>query len=54
MLFVDLDWDDPLWNEKRTDCVGKIEFLKNSLKGRDTKIILVLLQKNASLPGNDI
>ncbi|XP_076367367.1 trafficking protein particle complex subunit 11 gry isoform X1 [Tachypleus tridentatus] len=53
VLFYDLDWDDLLWNEKRVDCANKLENLRTNLQGRNTKIALVLVQRNPPLPGGE-
>ncbi|KAG8179574.1 hypothetical protein JTE90_016141 [Oedothorax gibbosus] len=52
--FVDLDWDSPQWSEKRLECAGKLEVLRENLQGRSTRVALVLIQKRASLPGGDV
>ncbi|XP_042908520.1 trafficking protein particle complex subunit 11 [Parasteatoda tepidariorum] len=51
--FVDLDWDSPVWSEKRLECATKLEILRGSLQGRSTRVALVLIQKRAALPGAD-
>lgn len=53
VLFYKLDWDDPDWVEKRTECATKLEMLRSSLQGRNTKVVLALIQKTAPLPGGD-
>lgn len=54
VLFMDLDWDDPLWNEKRTECVAKMEYLRRSLQGKNTRLAFVVIQQNVSLPGDNV
>lgn len=51
VLFVDLDWDDARWNEKRINCVARIEQLRRQLIGRNTRIALVLIQRSSAPPG---
>lgn len=50
VCFYDLDWNDPLWNEKKLDCAQKIQSLRTSLEGRSTKIAVVLVQRSAPPP----
>uniref|UniRef100_T1IXF1 Trafficking protein particle complex subunit 11 n=1 Tax=Strigamia maritima TaxID=126957 RepID=T1IXF1_STRMM len=53
VVFYDLDWDDPMWNEKKMECETKIEIVRAALDARDTKVALVLMQKNSIVPGDD-
>ncbi|CAG2121628.1 unnamed protein product, partial [Medioppia subpectinata] len=53
VLFVDLNWDDLYWNQKRTECVAKVEHLRRLLGTRNTRITLVLIQSSTSLPSDD-
>jgi trafficking protein particle complex subunit 11 len=53
VMFFDLDWDDVYWNDKRTECVARVEHLRRSLHLRNTRICLVLIQMNAHLPSDD-
>ncbi|RUS82473.1 hypothetical protein EGW08_009779 [Elysia chlorotica] len=55
VVFFDLDWDEPLWKERQMECSTRVEIVRNSLQGRNTKIAVVLIQKNAPLPpGEDM
>ncbi|XP_044015517.1 trafficking protein particle complex subunit 11 isoform X2 [Aphidius gifuensis] len=49
VFFYDLDWNDPQWNEKKIDCSSKVQSLRSSLDGRNTKIAVVLIQKSSSV-----
>lgn len=51
--FVDLDWDDPHWTEKKAECENKVDQLRANLQNWDTKVALVLIQKRAALPGTE-
>lgn len=53
ILFFDMDWDDPQWADKRADCSARIRALRASLQGRNTKVALVLVQNNLSIPVGD-
>ncbi len=50
VVFFDLDWDEPNWKEKQMECSTKIELVRHSLLDRNTRIILVLVQKHPSIP----
>lgn len=55
VIFYDLDWDDPDWEEKKSECVSRVRSIRASLEGRNCKICLVLIQKTAPLPsGEDV
>lgn len=53
VLFYDLDWDDPGWADKRHDCSARMRALRLSLQGRNTRVALVLVQNNLSIPVGD-
>ncbi|XP_076654121.1 trafficking protein particle complex subunit 11 gry isoform X2 [Halictus rubicundus] len=44
VVFYDLDWNDPQWNDKKMECATKVQTLRNALEGRNTKIAVVLIQ----------
>lgn len=50
VVFFDLDWDEPNWKEKQMECATKVELVRHSLIDRNTRIILVLVQKHPSIP----
>ncbi|XP_034951307.1 trafficking protein particle complex subunit 11 [Chelonus insularis] len=50
VCFYDLDWNDPTWNEKKMKCASKVQSLKCSLEGRNTKIAVVLIQRGIPPP----
>uniref|UniRef100_A0A915Q1U9 Trafficking protein particle complex subunit 11 domain-containing protein n=1 Tax=Setaria digitata TaxID=48799 RepID=A0A915Q1U9_9BILA len=45
VLFADLGWDHPSWNEKATECESKISSLRTSIGSNATRICIVLLQQ---------
>lgn len=45
VVFYDLDWSDPLWNEKKMECASRVQSLRAALEGRSTKIAVVLIQQ---------
>ncbi|XP_043685900.1 trafficking protein particle complex subunit 11 isoform X1 [Vespula pensylvanica] len=50
VVFYDLDWNDPLWNEKKIECASRIQSLRAALEGRSTKVALVLIQCDVPPP----
>ncbi|XP_017788618.1 PREDICTED: trafficking protein particle complex subunit 11 [Habropoda laboriosa] len=50
VVFYDLDWNDPQWNEKKMECASRVQSLRNALDGRTTKITVVLIQHCAQPP----
>ncbi|THD20497.1 Trafficking protein particle complex subunit 11 [Fasciola hepatica] len=54
-VFYDLDWDERQWDEKSTECAQRLGIVRSKLAGRDSKLVLVLIQKRAPLPlGEDL
>ncbi|XP_014211822.1 trafficking protein particle complex subunit 11 isoform X2 [Copidosoma floridanum] len=54
VVFYDLDWHDAQWNEKKMECASRVQSLRAVLEGRNTKIAVVLIQKEAPpLPGTE-
>ncbi|KAH0955604.1 hypothetical protein HN011_000445 [Eciton burchellii] len=52
VVFYELDWNDPLWNEKKMECASRVQSLRAALDGRSTKIAVVLIQHAIQpLPG---
>lgn len=55
VLFFDLEWNDPQWTEKQYQCASQMQAIKNMVKGRSTRLTIVLIQKNAPQPpGEDV
>ncbi|CAL8107133.1 unnamed protein product [Calicophoron daubneyi] len=54
-VFYDLDWDERHWDEKSDECAQTVETVRSKLAGRDSKLVVVLIQKRAPLPlGEDL
>ncbi|CAH8441777.1 unnamed protein product [Schistosoma turkestanicum] len=54
-LFYDLDWDEPKWEEKSTECSQMVATVRSKLAGRESKLVVILIQKRAPLPlGEDL
>uniref|UniRef100_A0A8C4PYM1 Trafficking protein particle complex subunit 11 n=1 Tax=Eptatretus burgeri TaxID=7764 RepID=A0A8C4PYM1_EPTBU len=55
VVFFELDWDEPQWRERQSECSTRVEIVRQSLQGRGTKVAVVLIQKKAPLPpGEDL
>ncbi|XP_049939900.1 trafficking protein particle complex subunit 11 isoform X1 [Schistocerca serialis cubense] len=55
VVFYELDWDDPHWNEKRIECSSRVQSMRVALDGRNTRLAVVLIQQTVSLPtGEDV
>lgn len=55
VVFYELDWIDPQWNEKMIECVSRVQSMRAALHDRTTRITIVLIQNTAPLPaGEDI
>ncbi|CAH3108387.1 unnamed protein product, partial [Pocillopora meandrina] len=51
VMFYELDWDDVQWKDRQTECASKLERVsRTSLQDQNTKVAVVLIQKNAPLP----
>ena len=52
VIFIELDWNDPDWNEKKKECATRVQSVRATLAGRGTKVAIVLIQKDpVSDPG---
>ncbi|KAH1003355.1 trafficking protein particle complex subunit 11 [Dendroctonus ponderosae] len=49
-VFFDLDWKEPQWTEKMIECASKVQSMRAALEGRDTCIVVVLIQSQAPMP----
>ncbi|XP_078252931.1 trafficking protein particle complex subunit 11 [Rhinoraja longicauda] len=55
VVFYELDWDESQWKEKQSECSTRVEIVRQSLHGRNTKVAVVLIQKKTPLPpGEDL
>lgn len=53
-IFIELDWDDPAWQERHQACASRIQVVRASLQGRNTKLAVVLIQNKTPMqPGDD-
>ncbi|VDN21234.1 unnamed protein product [Dibothriocephalus latus] len=52
-IFFDLEWDEKLWQGKLAECARRVETVRSNLQSRDTKVVVVLLQKHAPVPVGD-
>ncbi|XP_053315422.1 trafficking protein particle complex subunit 11 [Spea bombifrons] len=55
VVFYELDWDEAQWKEKQSECATRVEIVRQSLQGRNTKVAVVLIQRKTPLPpGEDM
>ncbi|XP_066143332.1 trafficking protein particle complex subunit 11 [Euwallacea fornicatus] len=50
VVFFDLDWNDNSWSEKMIECASKVQSMRAALDGRETFIVVVLIQNHLPLP----
>ncbi|CAH0554376.1 unnamed protein product [Brassicogethes aeneus] len=53
VILYDLDWNDPYWSEKMIECASRVQSMRAALEGRDTRIVVVLIQNVLSIPANE-
>ncbi|CAB3373976.1 Hypothetical predicted protein [Cloeon dipterum] len=53
VIFYDLDWFDPFWNEKKIECASRVQSVRAALEGRTTRIAVVLIQTGPPIPAGD-
>lgn len=53
VLFQQLEWSDPQWTEKQLQCASHVQSIKNSLQGRNTQLLVVLIQKGTVTQQSD-
>ncbi|XP_046841121.1 trafficking protein particle complex subunit 11-like [Xenia sp. Carnegie-2017] len=53
VYFFDLEWDHPKWKEKQEECSNTLKKIRQNLQGRNTRVAVVLVQKNAPVPPGD-
>lgn len=49
VVFFDLDFDDPGWSNKEFKFVSKVAAVRKQLNGRDSRLAVVLIQRNRGL-----
>ena len=50
VVWMELDWNDPNWNEKKMELSSRVQTVRSTLAGRGTKLAVVLVQRDAALP----
>ncbi|XP_059480361.1 trafficking protein particle complex subunit 11 [Neocloeon triangulifer] len=53
VIFYDLEWNDPFWNERTLECASRVQSVRAALEGRTTKIAVVLIQNGPTIPTVD-
>ncbi len=50
VVWMELDWSEPNWNEKKLELASRVQTVRGTLAGRGTKLAVVLVQQDAALP----
>ena len=53
VIFMELDWNEPNWAERKIECASRVQTVRSTLGGRGTKIAVVLVQKETALPSSE-
>lgn len=53
VVFCDLEWDDPHWEERKMECVSRVQSLREALRSRSSKVCLVLIQRKILTTSDD-
>jgi len=53
VLFTELDWTDPEIKSKTESCAQQVQALKEALKGRGSKIAIILIQNDKNVGSSD-
>eukprot|EP00123_Amoebidium_parasiticum_P013280 comp21872_c0_seq1/m.31288 comp21872_c0_seq1/g.31288 ORF comp21872_c0_seq1/g.31288 comp21872_c0_seq1/m.31288 type:complete len:1149 (-) comp21872_c0_seq1:208-3654(-) len=48
VVFFELEWDDPRWDERQNECSTALSNIRKGVQGRDTKLVVVLIQQSAT------
>ncbi|KAF0310304.1 Trafficking protein particle complex subunit 11 [Amphibalanus amphitrite] len=48
IIFFDLDWGDPAWNEKKIGCSSRVKAIRAALTTQQTRLAVVLVQRAAA------
>eukprot|EP01135_Chromosphaera_perkinsii_P005285 Nk52_evm4s332 gene=Nk52_evmTU4s332 len=51
-VFVELEWSDPNWSAREATLARRLAILREQLKGRGTRIVLILIQKKSVYPSD--
>lgn len=53
VIFYDMDWNDPQWNEKTIECASKVQSIRAAVEGHATRIAVVVIQSRLSPPPSE-
>lgn len=44
VIFYDMEWDDPQWNEKIIECASRVQSVRAALEGHASRVAVVVMQ----------
>lgn len=53
VIFYDMDWNDPQWNEKTIECASKVQSIRAAVEGHATRVAIVVIQSRLSPPPSE-
>ncbi|KAG6460755.1 hypothetical protein O3G_MSEX012193 [Manduca sexta] len=53
VIFYDMDWNDPQWNEKIIECASKVQSIRAAVEGHTTRVAVVVIQSRQSPPPSE-
>ncbi|KAJ0173891.1 hypothetical protein K1T71_010037 [Dendrolimus kikuchii] len=53
VIFYDMDWNDPQWNEKIIECASKVQSIRAAVEGHATRVAVVVIQSRLSPPPSE-
>lgn len=53
VIFYDMDWNDPQWNEKIIECASKVQSIRAAVEGHATRLAVVVIQSRQSPPPSE-
>lgn len=53
VIFYDMDWNDPQWNEKIIECASKVQSIRAAVEGHVTRVAVVVIQSRLSPPPSE-
>ncbi|CAH0589974.1 unnamed protein product [Chrysodeixis includens] len=53
VIFYDMDWNDPQWNEKVIECASKVQSIRAAVEGHATRVAVVVIQSRLSPPPSE-
>lgn len=53
IIFYDMEWDDPQWNEKVIECASRVQSIRAAVEGHSTRVAVVVVQSGLSPPPSE-